>query len=189
METIDGYSYSYITGTITDYLRSIHSQFYRQSKFEVRMFSLGVILYDKNGAVEKLKEKASVVMELDFESPTPDLFTLKKYMLFNHFIKIKNETNLRKYHYFQFLDHIFKAYSFYIGFEIPSIEKLDRILFDKTYRSKNNFTAFPDKTFFKLWEEAVNVEEKYFTETVKQLYEHLEGCWGKFDADDFKTII
>lgn len=192
VETVSGLEYSYITGTIQSSLRTIHNQFFRVSKFEARMFSLGIILYDTNGEIKELKEKASSIMDLDFDPPSAELLLLKKYMLsnsFSHFTNMNIESSLFKYHYFQFLDHIFKAYSSYLTFEIPTVEKINRILFDTEYRIKNNFSEFSDKHFLQLWEDAVNSEMKNYIEKAEKLYKHVEECWGIFEAKNFKAKI
>jgi hypothetical protein len=192
VETVSGLEYSYITGTIQSSLRTIHNQFFRVSKFEARIFSLGIILYEKNGEIKELKEKASSIMDLDFDPPSEELLLLKKYMLsnsFSNFINMNIESRLFKYYYYQFLDHIFKAYSSYLTIEVPTIEKLNRILFDSEYRIKNNFNEFSDKNFLQLWEDAVNAESTNYIIKAKELYKHVEECWGIFDATNFKAMI
>lgn len=192
VDTIDDYKYSYITGTVDDYLRMMHNQFYRCSKFEARVFAVGKILYDKTGEIKALQDKASGVMNLAFEDFSSDLLQLKKYMLTNDFLSFtKKEVRdpLFKYYYFQFLDHAFKAYSFYLRFEVPVLEKLNRILFDATYRNKNNFEAFPDEQFLALWKEAINASIDEYIDTAKSIFNHVEENWGPFDVYNFNAKI
>ncbi|KAB8155789.1 hypothetical protein EZY14_000850 [Kordia sp. TARA_039_SRF] len=192
VKTFENLSFSYLTGTVRDYLTTLHNQFFRQSKFEARMFALGVILFDSEDELKKLSKKANSLLELAYEAPSENLLLLKKYMLSNHynfFIKLHKDAPLWKYHYFQFIDHIFKAYSFFIGFETPSVEKLNRVLFDDTYNKVNNFEEYPDSTFLELWQKAINSETEKFIIHVELLYAHVQKKWGQFNPNDFEAYI
>ncbi len=192
VESINGIPFSFILGNIEDFLSTIHSQFFNNLKFEARVFYIGNILLDKTGEIQSLKEKAGKIIDLDFESISTESLVLRKYMLHNnlsYFSKTSNSSLLFNYHYFQFLSHIFKAYSSYLCFEVPNEEKLETVLFDQEYQEKNFFKDFPDKEFMNLWLKAIQADKKNFKSTCNVLYEHVQEAWGSFNANAFLVNI
>lgn len=152
---IEGYKVSYFGENINMVKKRMSIDFSRNSRFEARLFTLGKILYDRNGCVEELIQYAKIFMENTFQKKiTHDDIILKMYSLHvrhQSLVHTSVSDPMYVYNYISLMKAILSAYSLILNYETVIDIKPVKILSDSYYRERNLWEDFPDPIFVELW--------------------------------------
>jgi predicted nucleotidyltransferase len=187
IEVIDAVEYSFIIGSIDAFAKQIEREFYRNSKFEARVFHTGKILYDTDGELLELKEDCSQIISQAYQKSTTTTVTFQKYKLhkeFQNYTAIDTEHFLHDFYYQHFLKSALNCYATHIQFDVFGHLKLHKILFDKVYMKANHFEHFPDEKFIALWKSATAEKNTSLCKVhAKNIVCYIESKWGTFSTD------
>ena len=186
---IDGYLIEYFINPVRQVLKEFEEGFIDNGIATTLIFAGSKILYDKDGTIEKLVNRAKNDLNKDLE-PIP-LFKWKMncYTVWHSFYElnskyIKNEDI--DFTYNIFLNDIINSY--FLNREIPllPIHKIERILTDEEYRKKYNVRKLPDDLFIEKLLRCFNEKDynKKFN-YAKDLYDYYMKQNSNFDINNF----
>lgn len=189
---IDGYLIEYFANPIKQLKKYLNNDKKNNRKVDARMFSTGIILFDKEGAVKEFKEEASREMEKDFEKADETSVEFIKYFIWDEFEELKGLYENKQLNfdlvYFSILSRIINDYSKFLGVEIPPITKLNQFLENDDFRKRYNIKKFPDEMFTEFLFESLkanDIDSKF--NTLKKLIEYILNIMGGFNVDGWKV--
>ncbi|WP_336716808.1 nucleotidyltransferase domain-containing protein [Chryseobacterium mucoviscidosis] len=165
VQLINGYKFSYLGRPLHTTLKKFSSDFLANNKFEIRIFSIGKILYDKQKSVDLLIETAKVYLQTPFVKRKMDKETIEINMYSIYCNKIFLESlpessPFFSYHYYNFFKQTLKFYGSYLGYEYYIDSKIEKILTDTTYQKIYFWDKFPDQDFLIIWLDNLNKNER-----------------------------
>lgn len=176
----DGYHISYAAYSSMEAYDYFYSQLRSYSKFQARMLSQGIILYDVTGELKHLQAEADLVMQLPFVTqPLPSL-QLEAYSLWKYKDALTH-TNLGIYQlkeFHVFLDKILILYTKLLGmeciFQYPFF-KMDKYISSATFREKYEIPEFPDTAFINAYQKGLlHTSPEDIKHSVHQLFTFIE---------------
>ncbi|SHL00145.1 Nucleotidyltransferase domain-containing protein [Chryseobacterium polytrichastri] len=186
---IDGYKLSYFGENIDMVKRRMSIDFSRNSRFEARLFTLGKILYDKNGYVEELIQYAKIFMENTFQKKTTqDDIILKMYSLhirYQSLLHTSISDPIYIYNYISLMKAILITYSLILNSEMVIDIKPDKILSNSSYREKNLWKDFPDSTFVELWIKSIT---EINPKNMEVIYKYIQTKTLVIEEKDFEVV-
>lgn len=154
---------------------------------DARMFALGRIIFDKQGALLKLQKEARKELSARFRKLSKAEIELGKYSLWDELDNLKdlneNKSIFYSYSHHLLLNRILELYRRYLGAEISSSSKLERFFAETGFCQKYGIREFEDKRFVKLFSEAVRTQS--FT-SIGRLVAYVLEQMGGFNIDGWK---
>lgn len=186
VQNIDGNSFSYLGRTKANIIKKFNSDFFNNSKIEVRNFTLGKILYENGGNISELKKVATNYWDIPFlDSLSEDDLKEMMYSLSNQYDYLKyidSDSSYYFYNYILFLRLAIMFYSRFLKLELDFDTKLDRMLNDNEYIKNYKFKKFPDQEFIRIWKESLTFKTK---NNLMKTYNHLVENMYNFDSQNF----
>ncbi|EDP96627.1 nucleotidyltransferase domain-containing protein [Kordia algicida OT-1] len=191
LETIDGFSFSYIGRSKAVTLEKFNKQFFSHVKMEARIYNVGKILFDPYRDIATLQQIAKNYVETGLipRKTSETDRQLHMYSLHKKYEYILNTTPDDPFYTYNYILYLKNALNFYasvlnteIIFENDS--KLHRFLTDKHYLEMYGYTSFPDQEFIKLWLLAL---EKREIKEIREIYTYLRKNLYKFNESS--TLI
>ncbi len=136
----------------------------------------GKILYDKNGIIPKLKQKAKKIEKK--KNQKDDMKYYAAWCAYDEYKAAKYNNHMQ---YYICLKYIIEAYLYNNNFNLLPELKIERFLKDEDYRRKYNIKRFPKNRFNKL---ALKCFDNENEDNLKRLYEYVIKD-GKFDINNF----
>ncbi len=156
-----------------------------------RMLAMGRIVYDKNGAVLKLKRKAEENCNKPLEGIKGVRLDMVKYGIWEAVEKFevssKNGYKAADFNYNYALLEIIRGYSRYLGIDFGAIFKIWDFFNNKDYTKAYKMIGFPDKKFVKLFDKAIlspTKSAKLFA--LKTLSKYTLNKMGGFEIAKFR---
>ena len=155
------------------------------------MLTTGKVILDKNGDVEKLIKESKKWDKKDFIKSNKFEIEINKYHMWDmrdnlEEVYEENESDFY-YVYYNFLNSILESYSKFKGFNSINTNKVRRFLSDKKDQKKYRMNDFPDKTFRKMYLEAIELSDKAkMMSKFKQIIQYVMKKMGGFNIDGWK---
>lgn len=186
---IDGYMIEYFINPVRQVLKEFDDGFKDNAIATTLIFAGSKILYDKDGTIEKLVNRAKEDLNKDIE-PIPDFkWKMNCYTIWHSFYELNSKYIKREdidFTYNIFLNDVIEAY--FLNNEIPllPVNKIERILNDEEYRRKYNVKKLPDNEFIDNLLKCFN-EKDYDKKFInaKELYVYYMNQNIKFDINNF----
>jgi hypothetical protein len=180
VKILNGYHISYSAYSVMEAYDFFYAQLRTYSKFQARMISQGMILYDATGEMKHLKTEAQLVMQLSFVIPPITTLQLEAYNLWKYKDALLSDS-LKAFtmkEYYVFLDKSLILYAKLLGFECIfqyPFFKMDAFISDAKFRERYAIPVFPDEAFLNLYQNGVshtNTED--LKTTVSNIFETIE---------------
>ncbi len=150
---VDGFLIEYFVNPIRQLKEYQKDDWKEYKRADARMFLTGKILFDKTGAVKKLRTFAQAQFKKKFPQLSSIAIELTKYGLWDELDNLKDaldqKSPLVPFLYFRILEKTISIYAQFCGAELPAPSKLHRFFTDATFRKRYRIAAFPDKRFVK----------------------------------------
>lgn len=176
LKKIDGYNFSYLGRTKEVYINKIKQDFANNIKIDARNFTLGKIIFDKDGQMNEIKEASRHYFHSKFEQKNitdNDLISIMHSLYIRYdYLKSKPSSPFFIYNYFSFIKQSLMCYAKILNIEMVVDHKLEKLLTDEEYVSTYNFESFPDKIFLELWIKKISIKNPK-SKDAKELYEYL----------------
>ena len=186
---IDGYMIEYFINPVRQILKEFDEGFKENGIATTFIFAGSKILYDTDGIIENLVNRAKHDLNKDLESISEFRWKMNCYGVWHSFYElnskyIKNEDI--EFTYNLFLNDIIKSY--FLNEKIPllPVHKIEKILKDEEYRKKYNVKKLSDDLFIdkllKCFSEK-DYDKKY--NCAKELYDYYMDINSDFDINNF----
>ena len=187
---IDGYLIEYFINPVRQVLKEFEEGFKDGGIATTLIFAGSKILYDKDGTIESLVNKAKQDLNKEINKIPEFKWKMNCYTVWHSFYElnskyIKNEDI--DYTYNIYLNDIIKAH--FLNNQIPTlpVHKIEKILTNKEYRNRYNIKKLPEDIFIdkllKCFKEK-DYNKKY--EYAKDLYDYYMNQNKDFDINNFE---
>ncbi len=161
---VDGTLIEYFANPMPQNFKYYQDDFKSRRKINIHMFTTGRILFDKDGDVKKIIEKAKEWDKKKFDKSKRIPIELSKYSLWdmNDNLEEVYESNAEDFYfvYYNYLNDLFDSYSKFLGYNGVSPNKLRRFLTDNKDKAKYKMPDFPDSVFVPIFVEAITLKDK-----------------------------
>lgn len=149
------YLIEYFMNTKTGILDLMENEFSNNKHSTSMMFAYGKIIYDLNGAVKYLQDKALEYIDTSFNEITSDKLDNNNYHLWNYLdeLKVTLKENNPEFNliYYSLLGDVYDMYTEFLGLSKLPKTKIYKILTDEEYRRNYHIFKLPDNEFIKLY--------------------------------------
>ena len=186
---IDGYLIEYFINPVRQVLKEFEEGFIDNAIATTLIFAGSKILYDKDGTIEKLVNRAKEDFNKDLEVIPEFEWKMNCYTIWHSFYELSSKYTKNEdidFTYNIYLNDIIKSY--FLNNEIPllPVHKIERILKDEEYRKRYNVKKLPDDIFIEKLLKCFNEKDynKKFM-CAKDLYDYYMKQNSNFDINDF----
>ncbi|WP_298519819.1 nucleotidyltransferase domain-containing protein [uncultured Kordia sp.] len=180
VEVCDGFYISYSAYSVIEAYDYFYSQLRSYSKFQARMLSQGIILYDTTGEMKHLQAEANLVMQLPFIPQSLVSLQLEAYTLWKYKDALLQDC-LGVYTQKEFYVFLEKALILYAKllhieciFQYPFF-KMERYVHDANFREKYMIPKFPDTAFINSFQQGITQTSRGAQKnTVQQLFGYIK---------------
>jgi hypothetical protein len=149
------------------------------------------VLFDKNGDVRTMIEKAKEWEKKEFQRPNKNEIEFTKYSLWDHKDNLEEvfESGSGDFYlaYYNYLGGILESYPKFLGYPQLRINKATHFLTSPKYRKKYRMYEFPDKRFVKLFTDALQMKKKAeMLDKHREITAYVVKEMGGFDIDGWK---
>lgn len=164
------------------YLKEIQAKDLKgRKRLRTRMLATGKILFDKTGAIRKLKKRSKKLIKKKLPRQNAEVTELNKYYLWD---QLDNLCELARKHavgfeyaYHTGLQNIIEFYADFLGLEIPRPTRIHSFITNSDFRKRYCIARIPDKVFTKLFAEALS---KRSLQKFEELTVHVQKQMGGF---------
>jgi predicted nucleotidyltransferase len=184
LHVVDGITVELSICTVSQFERYIDNEHREYKSVVSRMWSVGKIMFDRRGEIDRLQQKAKKQMRRSFKKLRKQGIEIEKAFIWNDLQDIK-EMHREQASGFEFvcslhLQRAITAYAKFLRAEIPPFAKLHRILSDKRFRARYGIEQLPDRQFNRLLKACL---KKLSMRNIESLTEHVLEKMGGFDPD------
>lgn len=190
-EIIDGILIEYFANPLPQNFNYFEEDYKSRNRTNVHMFTTGKVLFDKNGDVKKMIEKAKYWKKRKYVKMDKISIESYKYYLWDMCDNLEEvyESDSGEFYfvYYNYLNTLFKSYSNFVGFDSISINKVKRFLTSEKDRIKYHLKDFPDKFFVEKYVGAINIKDKsQLMNEFKEIILYVLDKMGGFNIDGWK---
>ena len=187
---VDGILMEYIINPISKYKEYFDNCLENHHHTNQNMFVYGKILYDKNGAVKKLRDLAVRQIKKPFKPMSEYNREFRKYHLWDKYDELQSlersgmHTDLQ---YWSLVDLLITSY--YDFKNLPHIphSKIEKILTDKNFAKRYHIQATPTPAFTEKLLVCMNAKSKSDKkQAIDNLYKFVMKSGGGFDIGKFR---
>ena len=185
---IDGYLIEYFINPVRKVLQEFEDGFENYHIATTLIFAGSKILYDKDGTIEKLVNRAKEDLNKELK-PMPEFKTkMNSYTIWHSFYELTTKYEDKEdidFTYNIYLNNIIKSYFLNNGIPELPVHKIERILTNPDFRNRYNVKKLPDNTFIELLLKCFNekdYDKKY--SNAKELYNYYMSKHN-FDINNF----
>lgn len=153
------------------------------------MFAYGVVLYDKNGLIKKLKEQSLRDLKKKIKPFSKYSNDFKKYGLwcrYDDMLSLKHDGYPIDLLYWTLVDKLLEAYYDFNFLPHVSHAKIQKILTDKEFAKRYHADHQPDQEFIKLFIDCFKANSKSKMSAIDKLYHYVIESGGGFDIGQFR---
>ena len=187
---VDGYLIEYFINPVRKVLKEFDEGFDNYHIATTLIFAGSKILYDKDGTIEKLVNRAKE--DLNKELSPISLFKWKMncYTVWHSFYELDSKYIRNEdidFSYYLFLNDIINAHFLNNGIPLLPINKVEKIFTNEEYRNRYNVIKLPEEEFINKLVKCFNEKDynkKY--ECAKDLYNYYMEKNSQFDINNFE---
>lgn len=186
---VDGFLVEYFINPKSSVLKSFETDYKNRSACNAVMFGFGRILVDNNGVMKELQEKALEYYRKPFGPYDEYTFSYKLYRVWHLMGQIKslrNTANDINFVSYCLIAQLIELYYYKNGLAILPFHKLERILYDESYRDSYHVMRLPDPEFIRLLKPCLYGEKEERYTYVTAFYDYVIANAGGFDITQFK---
>lgn len=186
---VDGFLIEYFANPICQIIKNSKSEDGKNRiASDVRMFAVGKILFDKTGALKRVKRRFEKQLERKkFKKPNRLEKEIKKYCLWDQLDNLRDlyrqNSPSFSFVYFDDLFRVLEIYTEFIGTEICGLSKVYKLLTDQEFRKKYKIKKIPDQKFVSLFKKSL---ETASLNNMEQLTDYVLKKMGGFNIDGWK---
>lgn len=185
---VDGFLMEYTINPIYKIQEFMKSGKERHRLIDQNMFAYGVVLYDKNGAVKKLRQQSVRELKQKIKPFSKYSNDFKKYHLWDKYEDLKALKH-DGFHidlvYWTLVENLIDAYYDFNCLPHVSWNKIEKILTNKEFATRYHADKLPDKKFTKLLLDCFNAKQKDKMSAIDKLYNYVMKTGGGFDIGQF----
>ena len=186
---VDGFLMEYTINPIYKIQEYMKSGMEHHGLIDQNMFAYGVILYDKNGAIKKLRQQSVRDLKKKLKPFSKYSNDFRKYHLWDRYDELqslKNDGFHTDLVYWTLVERLIEAYYDFNCLPHVSWSKLEKILTNKEFAKRYHAYQLPDKKFTKLLLDCFNAKSKDKMPAIDKLYNYVMKCGGGFDIGEFR---
>lgn len=176
---IDGIMIEYFMNPLSQSYKYLESDFKQRRRLaDANMYGNGIILFDKTGEIQRLKEDSLKYYDMEFDEPEESMILINNYACWDLMDEINEKIDNNEEYDFLFW-MLFKELisNYYYKNKISTVPftKIEKIYRNKDYKEKYHLKNMPPQQFI---DKVLNVFDNKSYETLKVLYDYV--------IDDFK---
>lgn len=187
---VDGILMEYFANPLRQIYRYFEADYKSHSKIDARMFSVGKILYDKDGVMLELKKFGQKELKRKYQKPDKARIEIIKYGLWDRLDNLA-DVYFDKRISFDFLYNLLllstlQQYAEFLQADVVK-GKVDKFLTSDSFRQRYLIEKFPDDRFAKLFIgclQAKTNKNKY--ESAQKIINHVLNKMGGFEVDGWR---
>ena len=184
LQVMDGITVEFSICTVSQFEKYIDNEHNENKSVVSRMWSVGKIMFDRHGQIDRLQQKARKQMRRSFKKLRNRRIEIEKAFIWNDLQDLK-DMHREKASGFEFvcslhLQRAITAYAKFLRAEIPPFAKLHRILSDRGFRTRYGIEPLPDSHFNRLLKACL---KNLSMRNIEKLTEHVLEKMGGFDPD------
>ncbi len=184
---VDGFIIEYFANTLRQHRWYFENEAKQNKRGSARMFTIGQILFDKNGDLQEFQKEARTVLEQPFPAKDATWKELNKYALWDSvdgLIDVSKQTSpFQSALYYKHLEALITTYAGFLNLELPAYSKIYRYLTENNFATKYHVTVFPDPDFSTQFCQCIT---NYDLPRVITLTKYVQDKLGGFDISDWK---
>lgn len=175
---IDGIMIEYFMNPLSQSYKYLESDFKQRRLADANMYGNCIILFDKTGEIQRLKEDSLKYYDMEFDEPEESMMLINNYACWDLMDEINEKIDNNEEYDFLFW-MLFKELisNYYYKNKISTVPftKIEKIYRNKDYKEKYHLKNMPPQQFI---DKVLNVFDNKSYETLKVLYDYV--------IDDFK---
>ena len=188
---IDGILIEYFANPAKNHEEYAKEDIKQRRKVNPHMFSTGKILFDKTGEVKELIHDSKKYMLKKYPKLNKIQIELSKYHLWDMYDNLEEvfETDAKEFFFvfYNDLKELFETYAKFLQFDSIPAYKSRCFLVNKKDKKKYCINDFPDKTFVKIYVNAMNLKDKAkMMKEYQKLTKYVLTKMGGFNIDGWK---
>ena len=186
---IDGIMIEYFMNPLSEVYKYLENDFKNRRRLaDANMYVNGIILFDKTGEIQKLREHSQKYYELEFDEPDKNTIMINNYTCWDLMDEINDKIDNNEGYdllYWMLLKELISNYYYKNKIAMVPFTKIERLYRNKDFREKYHLKNMPPQNFVDL---VLNVFDKKSYDSLKTLYEYV---MGNFKISEFilKTEI
>ena len=180
---IDGIMIEYFINPLSEAYKYLENDFKNKRRLaDANMYVNGVVLFDKTGEIEKLREDSKKYYDLEFDEPDKVTVMKNNYTCWDLMDEMNdridnNEDYVRLY--WKLLEELISNYYYKNKISTVPFTKIEKIYRNKEYRENYHLKNMPPQEFLDL---VLNAIDNITYDSLKSLYDYVIG---DFKITDF----
>lgn len=171
---IDGIMIEYFMNPLSEVYKYLENDYKNRRRLaDANMYVNGVVLFDKNGDIEKLRDDSKRYYEVEFDEPDKDTVMCNNYVCWDLLDEINDRIdNNEEYDllYWMLLKELISNYYYKNKISTIPFTKLEKIYRNKEYRERYHLKNMPSQG---LIDRVLNVFDNKSYDSLKILYDYV----------------
>ena len=186
---VDGFMIEYFINPVRQIVSELDTGFDYNNIATTLMFAGSEILYDTDGTVKSLVDRAKADLDKDIKPVSAYSWNMNCYNVWHSFYELTAKYNSQRdidFSYNIYLNNITRAYLQNKRLPLLPVHKIEKILTDENYVRRYNLKKLPEKQFSDKLLACFNAKEysvKY--QRAKELYDYFMAQHQEFDINNF----
>ncbi|MCR4917940.1 MAG: nucleotidyltransferase domain-containing protein [Alphaproteobacteria bacterium] len=186
---VDGFLMEYTINPVYKIQEFMKASKERHRFIDQNMFAYGLVLYDKNGAVKKLRHQALRDLKAKMVPFTKYQNDFRKYHLWDKYDELQS-LKYGGFHtelvYWTLVELLIEAYYDFNNLPHVSWSKIEKILTDPEFAKRYHVEKLPNKKFTELLLNCFNAKNKDKMTVITKLYNYVMKSGGGFEIGQFR---
>ncbi len=189
---VDSNSYliEYFMSPVWKIKKYMEEEFNDNDLCTANMFAYGKIIYDLDGSVKELQDKALEYIDKPLNNIKSEKLSMNNYFLWNYLDELKlclKENNPQfNLIYYNALKNVYEAYSEYLSIPKLPLTKIYKILTDESFRRKHHVFKLPEDEFIKLYTRCFEMDKPdRMYKNIEELINYYYKKQGGFNIRNF----
>jgi len=186
---VDGFLMEYTINPVYKIQEYMKSSVERHRLSDQNMFAHGIVLYDKNGAIKKLRQAAIRDLKKKLKPFSKYSNDFRKYHLWDKYDELQSlkydgfHTDLA---YWTLIELLIESYYDFKNLPYVSWSKMEKILTNPEFAKRYHVQQMPEKKFTKLLLDCFNAKPKDKMPSIDKLYKFVMKSGGGFEIGQFR---
>ncbi len=192
---VDSNSYliEYFMRPVWKIKKKMEEEFNDNDLSTANMFAYGKIIYDLDGSVKNLQDKALEYIDKPINNINSEKLDMNNYFLWDYLdeLKVCLKENNPQFNliYYNLLGLVYDAYTEYLSMPKLPKTKIYKILTDEKYRRKYHVFKLPEREFIKLYTRCFELDKpNVMYKNMETLINYYYQKIGGFNIRTFKVV-
>ncbi len=188
----NSYLIEYFMRPVWKIKKNMEEEFNDNDLSTANMFAYGKIIYDLDGSVKELQNKALEYIDKPLNNINSEKLDMNNYFLWDYLdeLKVCLKENNPQFNliYYSALKDVYDAYMEYLCIPKLPVTKIYKILTDEKYRRRYHVFKLPEDEFIKLYTRCFEIEKpNKMYKNIEELINYYYKKQGGFSIKQFKT--